>query len=259
MKQPPELQTYLVLPDSHHPYVDKKAWALLLKVAAWLKPHGIVVLGDFCDFYSVSSHSKSPDRARRLAWEVDATNQALDQLDELGAKHKVFVEGNHEDRLLRYLKDAAPELFDLTDHEDKKLKTLSVEAIFGLAKRGWTHVRYKDDYRLGKLNITHDVGTAGRYSVYRCLDTYQKSNLTGHTHRFAYVVEGNARNEHKVSAQFGWLGDVEQVDYMHKATAKKNWALGFGIVYHDPKTGLGYVVPVPIVNYTCCVSGRLFR
>lgn len=259
MKKPTELLTYLIIPDTHVPYHDKKAFELMLRVARDLKPHGIVIIGDFCDFYSVSSHSKSPDRARRLSWEVDATNEALDQLDAIGAKHRVFIEGNHEDRLLRYLQNVAPDLFDLTDHEDKSLKALSIAAIFGLTRRGWTHVRYKDDYRLGKLNLTHDVGTAGRYSVYKCLDTYQKSNITGHTHRLAYIVEGNAKNEHKVSAQFGWLGDVEAVDYMHKATAKKNWALGFGLVHLEPKSGIGYVVPIPIVNYTACVNGKLYK
>jgi hypothetical protein len=55
----------------------------------------------------------------------------------------------------------------------------------------------------------------------------------------------------------GWLGDVEMVDYKHKAMAKKEWALGFGVGYLDPKTEIVYIVPTPIIKYTCLVEGQL--
>jgi hypothetical protein len=75
----------------------------------------------------------------------------------------------------------------------------------------------------------------------------------------AYLVEGNAKGEHKVSAQFGWLGNVNEIDYMHKVTAKKNWVPGFGLLYLDDKTEYVYITPVPIVNYTACVEGKLYK
>jgi hypothetical protein len=46
---------------------------------------------------------------------------------------------------------------------------------------------------------------------------------------------------------------------MHRASAKKNWALGFGVGYLDPSTGYTYLTPVPIVRGTCMVNGELFR
>lgn len=244
-----KLLPYLVIPDTHVPYHDERAWQLMLTVAKSLKLHGIIVLGDFCDFYAVSSHSKNPIRANKFDWELKQVVKKRKELDALGAKHKVFIEGNHEDRLTRYLQDHAPQLHNV----------INIPDLLKLAPAGWEHVRYKHDHVLGKVNSTHDVGSAGRYSVYKCLDTYQHSVMTGHTHRFAFIVEGNAKGESKVSAQFGWLGDVEQIDYMHKITAKKNWALGFGVLYHDPKSGFGYITPVPIVKYTVCVNGKLFR
>ena len=112
--------------------------------------------------------------------------------------------------------------------------------------------------RIGKLFVTHDVGAAGKYAVYQTLATYEHSIVTGHTHRLAYIVEGNAIGEYKVATQFGWLGDVDQVDYLHRAKAKKDWALGFGVGRLDPATGYVYLSPVPIVNGTCVVEGRLY-
>lgn len=244
-----KLNPYLIIPDTHIPYHDERAWKLMLKVAGDLALHGIVILGDFADCYAVSSHSKDPARKTMLEWEINEVKKKLGELDKFKVKTKVYIEGNHEDRLLRYLRDVAPALHDV----------VSIPLLLKLKRRGWKHVAYKNDFSIGKITFTHDVGSAGRYSVYKCLDTYQHSNVTGHTHRLAYIVEGNAKGEHKVSAQFGWLGDVNEIDYMHKASAKKNWSLGFGIMYHDPSTGYGYLIPVPIVNYTACVNGKLYR
>ena len=221
----------------------------MMKVAKAAKLHGIIILGDFCDFYSVSSHSKDPRRKLRLDWELKEVCNKLNELDSLKVKRKIYIEGNHEDRLLRYLRNVAPELHSV----------LNIEAFFKLKERGWVHVPYKEDIYVGKTAFTHDVGTAGRYSVYKCIDTYQGSNVTGHTHRLSMIVEGNAKGEHKVAAQFGWLGDVNEVDYMHKASAKKNWALGFGLMHYNPATENGYLVPIPIVKYTACVNGKLYE
>ena len=79
----------------------------------------------------------------------------------------------------------------------------------------------------------------------------------------AYIVEGNSVGENKVSAQFGWLGDVREADYMHRVKALKNWSLGFGIGYLDPQTGVVYLAPAPIISikgvYTCVVNGKQYR
>lgn len=245
----PDLLPLLVIPDTHVPYHDKRAFNLMLEVAKWLGVQIVIVLGDFGDCFGVSDHSKDPNRALKLDKEVEAVNAELDRLDALGAKQKVFIAGNHEDRLQRYLQDKAPELFNF----------ISIPQMYRLEKRGWQYVPYKTDFKLGKVHFTHDVGHAGRSSVFQCLDTFQHSNVTGHTHRLAYIVEGNATGEHKLSAQFGWLGKVEDADYMHRAKAMKNWALGFGVGYFHPKTGFVYLTPVPVVKYTCVVNGKLFK
>lgn len=249
----PKLESILIISDAHRPYHDKRAWDLMLQVGKAFKPLHLVVNGDLADFYAVSSHSKDPRRAQQLDVELVDVNVGLDELDALGAKHKKFVAGNHCDRLTRYLQDRAPELFSM----------ISIPELFKLEQRGWLYTPYKDDTKVGKLHITHDVGTAGRYAAYKALDTYQHSIVTGHTHRLSYIVEGNAVGEFKLSASFGWLGDVEKVDYMHKVMVKKNWALGFGVGYINPATGIAYLTPVPIITaggiYSCVVNGRYFQ
>lgn len=254
MPQPsqPKLRSVLILSDPHRPYHDQRAWDLVIKVGESFKPDVLVVNGDLADFYSVSSHSKDPRRTQQLDVEVKDVNFALDELDALGATDKRFIAGNHEDRLTRYLQDKAPELFTLLDIPD----------LFKLRQRGWAYTPYKQDTKIGKLHATHDVGSAGRYSTYKALDMYQHSVITGHTHRLSYIVEGNVVGEHKLSASFGWLGDVEKIDYMHRAKAMKDWALGFGVGYINPATGIAYLTPVPIITaggvYSCVVNGKFF-
>lgn len=237
----------IIIPDCHHPYGDPKAWKLMMKAARILKPKWVVVLGDFGDFYAVSSFTKDPSRATQLDVEVLACNEYLDEVDALGCREKHFIAGNHEDRLERYLKAKAPELFE----------TVKVERLFKLKERRWTYTPYREDLKLGAVYFTHDTGsTTGRLAAYKALDTYQHSIITGHTHRLVQVVEGNATGTQIVSAQFGWLGDIKQIDYMHKIKARKDWALGFGVGYRR-SNGFIYFAPVPLVEYSCVVEGRL--
>jgi len=238
----------LFVAEPHRPYHDKRAWKLMLAAAAAFKPDVVVTMGDFADFYTVSAHSKDPLRALKLDWELDDVKVGLAELKSLKASTYIYLGGNHEDRLRRYVQDKAPELGN----------KLTVERLLGLTENGWQYVPYRSDIRLGKLYLTHDTGKAGRYAVFQNADTYQHSVVTGHTHRLAYTVEGDATGKSKLSASFGWLGDAAKADYMHSIKARRDWALGFGVGYHDPKTQAVHVVPVPIIGYRCVVEGRLY-
>jgi hypothetical protein len=198
-----------------------------------------------CSTVSVSSFSKDPARALGLKGEVTHAQAILDKIQ---AGRKIFIEGNHEDRLRRYLTDKAPEL----------LPFVSIPKLLDLKAKGWEHVPYKDSIQIGKLWITHDVGYSGRYANFRALDAFQASVVTGHTHRLGYAVEGDARGNYHVSAQFGWLGDYVAVGYMHRVQARRAWAHGFGTGLFEPSTGYVYLRVHPIVDYTVEVDGVRF-
>jgi predicted phosphodiesterase len=173
-----KLKKILIVSDAHHPFVDKKAWQLLLNVGKDQKPDAILIQGDFADFYSVSSHSKDANRLNSFEDEVAAVNKALDELDALGAKEKHFVAGNHEDRLQRYLNDKAPELNSF----------VTIPQLFNLKKRGWKYTPYKQSVQIGKLNATHDVGSAGKNAIFQALSTFQHNVVQGHCLPWDYKV-----------------------------------------------------------------------
>lgn len=240
------IERIFFIPDLHCPYNDKRATELMFDALEGFQPDTVVVMGDFVDCLAVSHWSKDPRRKFSLEEELEIGKAYLDRIT---ATKKVYIAGNHEDRLQRYLQDKAPEMLAFND----------IPRLLDLRAKGWSYVPYKSYTTIGKMHLTHDVGSAGRYNVFKTLDTFQASVITAHTHRLGYVVEGDATGGCQVSAQFGWLGDVDQIDYMHKINARRNWVLGFGCGYHDRGTGLVYTVPAPIVKYTVCVEGKVYK
>ena len=221
----------------------------MLKAMNDFKPDIIAILGDFSDFYSVSKFSKDPSRKTNLKWEIEEVNKYLDRLDTLGARKKIFVAGNHEFRLDRFIQDKAPELYGI----------INTEQAFRLKERKWTFIPYRRDFKLGKVYLTHDVNSSGRNAAHKVIDTYMHSAITGHSHRMLYVVEADGIGEPILSAQFGWLGDISKVDYQHRIVAVKNYVLGFGIGYMEEETGLTFSVPVPIIHNKCMINGKICK
>lgn len=235
----------LLIPDSHVPFHSKTAWELMLRAARVAKPDVIIVLGDLADFYAVSFHSKNPSRRHLLKDELDEVNLALDQLDALGASEKYFVAGNHEHRLERYIHEKAPELDGLVD----------LRELLRIQERGWKWTPYKDALKIGHLHVTHDEGTAGIYAHYRARATFETNVVIGHTHRMGLHYQGNAQGVSHVGAMLGWLGDIDAIDYIHKAKARQ-WQHGFGLAVMEPN-GNVHLQACPIIDGRVCVFGEL--
>jgi predicted phosphodiesterase len=247
------IEKILFFSDPHAPFENKPAVDLVLEVAGDWKPNHLACLGDLIDAYSVSSHSKDPGRKVNLVSEIDYAKELLDLFDDLAVPgRKIFTEGNHETRLQRYIADKAPQFDGL----------ISIPQVLGLKERGWEFTPYRSFATLGKLTLTHDVGYAGRYAPHRTLDALQSSVVFGHTHRLGLLVESNLKGESKVACSFGWLGDLDAVDYMHKGKVTRDWSLGFGIGYLDTETGYVQLTPIPLLPYkkglTCTVEGTAY-
>ncbi len=241
------MKSILFIPDIHCPYHDHRAVRLVEQVAMDLKPDILVVMGDFADFYAVSSHSKDPARRATFEDEVVGTRTLLRRFEGWCKGRRLYIMGNHEDRLARYIATQAAEMHGI----------VTVDSLFGLTDHQWEITPYKHHTTLGKLYLTHDLGKSGANAVKDASSSYQDNIVIGHLHRMIYLIEGNAKGKPHVATCFGWLGDVEQVDYMHQVRANRDWALGFGIGYLEPN-GIVHLQPVPIVEYTCVVHGRRY-
>lgn len=237
----------LFIPDVHVPFEDARAWDLMMDVARAVRPETIVVLGDFADMWAVSAHDKSPTRRENLESEMKAVATRLDELDALGAKRRLYCEGNHEERLTRYMTQRAPDVFEYVQY--RKIQRLD--------ERGWQWVPYREHAKIGKVFVTHDLGEAGMYAAARARGTMGGNVIIGHVHRMSVHYASTAEGTGHVSASFGWLGDSSKATYM-PAAKRAAWQLGFGLGYMEPATGNVHLTAVPIVDYRCVVEGALF-
>lgn len=243
-----DLHRVLFVPDCHHPNADETAWKVLLSACSYLKPHTLCILGDFVDMESVSMHEPDEVRHANLAVEAALARCRLGELEAAcgrGLERKIYIEGNHEQRLQRYLARQAPALWDMVTAQD----LLHLDD-------SWEWVPYRKSTRIGKLHVTHDTGRAGMNAHRDSAKAFHASAIIGHTHRMAYDVTGTFDGQPYLAAMFGWLGAADRAaSYTHEANSA-NWVHGFG-VGHMEANGVVHVQPVPIVSGKCVVSGKL--
>lgn len=243
------LARIVFIPDCHHPYVDPKAWELALKVVKKVQPEIIVVMGDFVDCLPVTGHGLTAPVKYSLQAELSAARYALFELARAAGpqlRQKIYIEGNHETRLNRYLMTHAPALHGLVD----------IQSALGLTEAGWEFYPYKTTCKLGKLHLTHDTGKAGKNAHRSAALAYMGSTAIGHTHRMAYEVTGTFDGTPYLGAMFGWLGNRKAADYMHEVGAAE-WVHGMGTGHMERDTGIVHVQPIPFVNGKCVVNGEL--
>lgn len=243
----------LIIPDTHAPYHDKKAWELMLDVARDFKPTTICILGDFVDCHSISSHSKNPACTYSLADEIETASGLLKQLEALKPKRKIYCEGNHEERYPRVVKALMPALYD---------PTMNLRSKLNLDQRGWTWVPYRKHIKLAeRFYATHDFGASGKGAALQAPGVYGSNVVFGHTHRLSVHVEGDVQHGTRFGANLGWLGDRSYVDYLHEIK-QKDWQLAFGLATVEASTGYVFINPVPIIAkdgaYVTSVSGKTY-
>lgn len=178
---------WVIWSDVHIPFANPVATELTLRFLDWYKPNVAILAGDLLDFYMLSSFDRDPRRRMTIDQDLAATNAYLDAVDRVlpADCEKVFVEGNHDDRLRRFLWHRAPELVPLN--------TLTLPGLLRLAERRWGYIPYYDPvntsgapgfYRSGIL-VMHGI-FARRWSGQSAkahFDRFGGNGVHGHTHR----------------------------------------------------------------------------
>jgi hypothetical protein len=225
----------------------------MLEIAAFAGIDEVVILGDYGDFYSVSSHSRDPRLPHLLLEEVTSVREGLDELDRIFPEaKKVFLEGNHEYRLERYLVERAPALFGVT----------TTEGVLGIPQRPlWSFLSYgrNQSYRvLGtQLHARHTpLATNAKSSLQRAMI----SHCYGHVHRIEEVHARGLDGRSHVAFSPGWLGDprLRPFDYLQ---SPDQWSCGFALVSCDdsvPEIFHHEIIRIK-ENFSAMYGGKEFR
>lgn len=242
-----DFKTALIIPDMHVPFHDRLAYELMLKVAVSTKIDKIVQLGDFIDAYPISKYVKEPHRSSGfdLQNEIDCAHDIIKELSDIA--ELTILEGNHEIRLEKYLKERAPGLYGLDAIKIKKLLTTIKDKKTDKPAILKNPVFYEKSIFLGKLFVFHgDLWTksGSQHSSQTAMRNVDRSGLNimhGHIHRLGsyYVTK---RGYELKGFEMGCMCNTE-VEYVHHP----NWQIAFGFVhYRDAGDKAFYVEQVEI-------------
>ena len=248
------LKTALLIPDTHRPYHDRKAYNLMLKAAKDIGVDEIVILGDYADIYALNAHGgKNPTLPTTLIEEIEDVNSGLDELDKLFPKaKKIYIQGNHEYRFERYIFDKCPELFGVTEFRN----------LIKIDQRiNWKYIPYgpNQQYKVGGsyLIARHEpLASSAKATASRALC----SLVYGHIHRIEESHLVGLKDDNHVCFSVGWLGDKRNDKVFSYVKGHHQWQLGFGLVYVREETKYFYHNKVHIMDdYTCVVNGKLYK
>lgn len=237
----------LFVPDCHFPNHDQRAFDLMLDVASDFRPNEVVYLGDFQDCYCVSDYSKNPNQNwKLLSEELEAGQAAMRELEKRArANAYVFIEGNHENRIERYLHAYAPVLGDLGSVRE----ILKIPANYRYYPYG-----QKNFYKMPGLVATHGTVTS-KHPAYASIQKLGCSLIFGHTHRLQKAVTRNLEGEEFRGYNCGWLGDMQKAAEYIKDVA--DWSLGFALGVWTEKEF--FIELNHIQNYKVLAHGKIYE
>lgn len=184
-----KIEKYLVIPDIHVPFHCRKYISIVNKVLKAGKFAGLIQLGDFCDFYQLSSFDKDPSRKHDILSELQDYKAILTRWARTlyGGNPKATLhqlEGNHEDRLRRFIWTKAPELAKIIP---------SIPKMLGLSemplKAKWHKYEKWDSCIVGDVTLHHGV-YFNQHTAANNLKIYGRKFIQGHTHRLQTATKG---------------------------------------------------------------------
>lgn len=209
-----------ILSDVRLPFHDYTALKTALRKLYEYEIDTLILNGDIVDFYSVSFWERRPEY-RNLERERTLVVDALKRIREIFRDVKIiYKEGNHEERLQRFLSKKAPELYDLEE--------LKVENFLKLRDMGIDYVKDKRRIEAGELDIIHGHEYRSFASVNIAISFLRKSFrniLLGHFHRKQEDTKKTIRDELSGAWVVGCLCDLKP-DY----SPNNEWTHGFAFV-----------------------------
>ena len=218
------MTTIVVLPDMHFPHVDLPRLTQVEEDMRGLSPSHIVQIGDLGDWYRTSNFDKDPRRVDTLN---DERIQVCNWLAKLRRQHPDaridICEGNHEDRMRRYLWSKANALASLPE--------LTVPAMYGLNGLG---IGYHGRSGFKQYGVRFKHGDAVRskagYTATAEMEAHRCSGVSGHTHRFNSARRTDKEGVTTEWWEIGHLSDISKVEY----TSSPDWQPGYMVIYASP-------------------------
>lgn len=208
-----------LIPDLHAPFHDEGALRAVCDLLVAEEPEQVIFLGDVADNSMLSKHRTH----RRFGALLNETNDAVVAnfrrvREAVPDAQIVLLPGNHDDRVLYYAQDMAPEFEalrpgKLSPDEDEPETSIGFRQLWRLDELGIELV--DEDWKLAQFGITPELSArhgylTGNNSERKLLEKHGRSQVHGHDHRGSLIY----RTKHdpldiRVAMSCGTLSEVK--------------------------------------------------
>ncbi len=256
------MKKFAVGPDPHVPFHDRYAKDLFLRFCNEWKPDMVVLLGDLLDCRQLSPFVRDPRSRQEFGRDLEDGKVYLDDINQATSygTRKVFLGGNHEDRIRKYLWTNAQELAGV--------KGLNIPDLLELEQKRWEYIPYYDAvgacgapglmyYGIlimhGLFARKHSAATARAH-----FERFICNGINGHSHRQGQYLHRAWGGEFQWT-ESGCLCGLEP-PYMSSPDWQQGWTAGY--IFDDkpdnpnPRFDLHNVV---ITNKKAVWEGKLLK
>ena len=245
--------------DAQVPYHDPRVVSIIAQVISDMKPCYHIELGDRFDFHCITTKFlKKASPVDQLLRDRDTVRlQFAETMPHV--EHTVYIEGNHEDRLLRYILSKAPELEAFTqDGEALDVKTfLGIPEIEYVGPYGAAWILGGKKYSL----VCKHGDRVNKYAAFSELDDEGSSGISGHTHRmqvFAHTDRSGSHAWYSMPCMCNIVGKNTPPGYKKGENSVRNWQQGFAIGYFDED--VFNIYPVVVTDGKCVTpDGKVYK
>lgn len=244
-----------VINDLHIPFHDKDVCEMVLTALSDVDIAELWLNGDIFDLYNFNMHGpKNPVVEFNAEEELDIGYEFLANLRKRFPDKKiVFMEGNHETRLERYILKNGSSLYNLVSiKNDPRFKALNFE-----------HHPYNEPKRVynAKLKVQHSPPSyaSAKTSLSKKLDC---SYIWGCSHRPELHISVGDDGELYYGVFNGWLGDKHSTethkkvfDYMKN---HEKWGKCFTMIYLNENLEDFHLSQIVIKNNSFVLEGTRY-
>jgi predicted phosphodiesterase len=237
------LLTAVVYSDTHIPFQDDRAVALVKDIVRDVDPDILIHGGDLADCFSISKYLKDPARRSDLRTEAYLAHEHLADMASIKrrrhkpARRLFYLEGNHERRVKKVLFSMTEQARELAGFPEVQA-LLRWEALAKVGETGFSYIQTEKQtktYILPKWITKH--GTVVRkysgYSARAEWEKYGRSGSSGHTHRLGAYFHRDHNGNHL------WMetGCTCSLEPDPDLCVDPDWQQGCVIVTFNDKTG----------------------
>uniref|UniRef100_A0A6M3L1M1 Putative calcineurin-like phosphoesterase n=1 Tax=viral metagenome TaxID=1070528 RepID=A0A6M3L1M1_9ZZZZ len=241
------VQTVAIINDTHNPYQDTTALALVETLLHEVQPDVLVYNGDVNDFYQISSFDKDPKRMGQMQQDVNTVKDMFNRHNvQLPNTRKILLGGNHEDRLQRFLWSKSPAL--------SSLDCLTITELYGLKDKEIEYLPPECGLLVnGIFLIIHGTlcSMNSSYTAKRMFDRMGGSGIHGHTHRGGSYYKRNRFGIH------GWYENFCLCDLNPDWVPHPDWQHGFSLVHFT--SDHFWVEQLPIASSKLIYGGKIYE